>query len=89
MEIYPIVPILKYPLEVALSISLYGAATKVCQTGVWSLCVCMSYSQVLLPLLVVHVFILGSDPPPHPLDKTQPGIDVCNVGPDIYVLDGL
>ncbi len=40
MEKHPIVPLLKYPLEVALSISLYGAATKVCQTGVWSLCVC-------------------------------------------------
>ncbi len=28
---------------------------------------------------------LGSDPTPHPLDKTQTDIDVCNLGPDIYV----
>ncbi len=45
----------------------------------------MSYGQVLLLLLVVHAFLLGSDPTPHPLDKTQMGIDVCIVGPDIYV----
>ncbi len=41
MERHPIVPLIKYPQEVALSMSLYGAATKVCQTGVWSLCVCV------------------------------------------------
>ncbi len=41
MERHPIVPLLTYPLEVDLSISLYGAATKVCQTGVWSLCLCV------------------------------------------------
>ncbi len=28
---------------------------------------------------------LGSDPPSHALDKTQMDIDVCNLGPDIYV----
>ncbi len=45
MERHPIVPLLKCPLEVAVSVSLYGAATKVCQTSVWSLCV----SRVLQP----------------------------------------
>ncbi len=39
MERHPIVPLLKYPLEVAFSMSLYGAATKVCQQ-VSQACVC-------------------------------------------------
>ncbi len=29
--------------------------------------------------------VLGSDPPPQTLDKTQMDIDVCNLGPHIYV----
>ncbi len=35
MERHPIVPILKYPLEVALSISLYGAALAGTKRGLW------------------------------------------------------
>ncbi len=51
-ESHSIVPLIKCPLEVALSMSLYGAATKVCQE-----LVCVPYAVLLLLLLVVQIIM--------------------------------
>ncbi len=67
MERHPIVPILKYPLDqrlLCMSLSLYGVATK----QVSGACVCVSYSQVLLLLLVrTH----DTPPPPTSIFRTS------------------